>query len=262
MNDYSLSNTLPFALQQGIKAFQETKADVAAKKTAKAAQQQALERQGVMDQRYAQEQTTKKGEFDQNLALKRQEIDASKANKALQAGNFNANQLRDEFNTASKPFQTIVPMYQNIRESAITKNPTPQSDMKLIYAYMKILDPTSTVREGEYATAQNAGSIPDAVRNQWNKLQTGEKLQPTQRQQFATSALEAFRSANQMQGQHMKRYSDLATKMGVDPNQVTYDYARDFAGDLAPGAVLPWMQEQQDPERAEYETLKAKAAMK
>jgi hypothetical protein len=161
---------------------------------------------------------------------------------ASKTGVFNANQLRDEFNQNSKPFMTVVPMYQNIKESASSKNPTPQSDMKLIYAFMKLNDPTSTVREGEYATAQNAGSVSDSILNQYNRLLKGEKLQPDQRRQFADSALEMFRSANQMQGQHMKRYGDLATQMKVDPNQVIYDYARDFAGDLAPDAQLPWRQ--------------------
>ena len=40
--------------------------------------------------------------------------------------------------------------------------PDAAGDMALIFSYMKMLDPNSTVREGEYATAQDAGSIPHA----------------------------------------------------------------------------------------------------
>jgi hypothetical protein len=35
--------------------------------------------------------------------------------------------------------------------------PNAQGDMAMIYAFMKMLDPGSVVRESEYATAQNAG---------------------------------------------------------------------------------------------------------
>jgi hypothetical protein len=34
---------------------------------------------------------------------------------------------------------------------------------------MKMLDPTSVVREGEFATAQNAASIPIKIVNMYNK---------------------------------------------------------------------------------------------
>ena len=34
------------------------------------------------------------------------------------------------------------------------KNPTSTNDQALIYAFAKAMDPTSSVREGEYATVQ------------------------------------------------------------------------------------------------------------
>ena len=41
--------------------------------------------------------------------------------------------------------------------------PSGASDIALLYGYMKVLDPGSTVREGEFATASNAGGIPDKI---------------------------------------------------------------------------------------------------
>lgn len=160
---------------------------------------------------------------------------AANAEKMLgQTGTKNANMLRDEFNTVSKPFMTIVPMYQNIRAAATTPTPTAATDMGLIFSYMKILDPNSTVREGEYATAANAGSIPDAIRNQYNRLKDGEKLQPRQRMDFYKSAQQAFKGASDIQAQHIKRYTNLAQRQKVDPQDVVYDFGADFAGDFAP----------------------------
>jgi hypothetical protein len=49
------------------------------------------------------------------------------------------------------------------------KNPSPYGDIAAVYTFMKALDPTSTVREGEYATAKNAGGISESLRNIVNK---------------------------------------------------------------------------------------------
>ncbi|MDO4713960.1 MAG: hypothetical protein Q4B28_04950 [bacterium] len=65
-------------------------------------------------------------------------------------------QLRKEFNNLPeiKNFKTVQGMYNTVK-SASTLG-TAAGDMSLIFAYMKILDPNSTVRESEYANAQNA----------------------------------------------------------------------------------------------------------
>ncbi len=169
--------------------------------------------------------------FQEKLMLQQQQREQNKANKQMadsqkneQRSQFSANQFRDEFNQKSKQFEIIAPMYKNVIASATTPNPTAATDMGLIFSYMKILDPNSTVREGEYATAANAGSIPDAIRNQFNRVKDGEKLQPGQRSNFAKSAQMAFKSASGIQNQHISRYTDLAKRKGVDPRDVVYDY--------------------------------------
>ena len=50
------------------------------------------------------------------------------------------------------------------------------SQIGLIFSYMKMLDPSSTVREGEYATAQNTVGVPDKIRNIYNKTIDGSFL--------------------------------------------------------------------------------------
>jgi len=48
--------------------------------------------------------------------------------------------------------------------------------ISMVYKFMKSLDPTSVVREGEFATAANSGGVPDKVYNYYNKLLEGEIL--------------------------------------------------------------------------------------
>lgn len=68
------------------------------------------------------------------------------------------------------------------------KEPTAANDLALIFNYMKVLDPGSAVREGEFATAQNAAGVPEQVRNLFNKAMEGTRLSQDQRQKFAETA--------------------------------------------------------------------------
>ena len=53
---------------------------------------------------------------------------------------------------------------------------------------MKMLDPGSTVREGEFATAQNTTGIPGRIVNAYNNARTGERLNPAQKKEFTSQA--------------------------------------------------------------------------
>ena len=53
---------------------------------------------------------------------------------------------------------------------------------------MKALDPTSVVREGEFALAEQAAGVDDRVLNIYNKLIEGERLPPKQMDQFIETA--------------------------------------------------------------------------
>jgi hypothetical protein len=65
---------------------------------------------------------------------------------------------------------------------------TPAADIALIMKYMKALDPTSVVREGEFKTLGNAGSLPTQVQNWYNSYATGNKLTPEVRKEIKSSA--------------------------------------------------------------------------
>lgn len=84
---------------------------------------------------------------------------------------------------AVKDHQLLRVAYEKIKGYA-TGEQTPAKDMGLIFNYMKMLDPGSTVREGEYATVEQARNISDNIRMLYNKALAGVKLTETQRQQY------------------------------------------------------------------------------
>jgi hypothetical protein len=94
--------------------------------------------------------------------------------------------IYDDFMKNTKGEQTILNGHKQLQ--AIAADPSAAGDISLIFSYMRMLDPLSVVREGEFATAQNAASVPDRVRNAYNKALKGERLNPDQRKDFINTA--------------------------------------------------------------------------
>ena len=117
-----------------------------------------------------------------------------------------------------KNFRTIENQGRTIL--ALSKKPSAQNDIAMIFSYMKMLDPTSVVREGEFATAQNAAGVPDQIRNAFNKAQNGQRLNPQQRQEMVKSAREVFLSARETYNNRAEQFRSYATDNGVEPDRV------------------------------------------
>lgn len=148
--------------------------------------------------------------------------------------------MRKEFTNQSGDFIKVRDAYNKI--SATASNPSPAGDMALIFNYMKMLDPGSTVREGEYATAQNAGSIPDRVWAQYNKAVAGESLAPPQRSDFLKQSKNLYDSQLKTQKALEKTYKDLAARAGFNPDDVAPDLASQDPGGVSGPAESPVIQ--------------------
>jgi hypothetical protein len=133
----------------------------------------------------------------------------------------NEGDLRKEFTTQMKPFTELGQAFRKIEATAL--NPSTAGDISLVYNFMKILDPGSTVMQGEQATATNAGSIPERIRAQYNKALTGEGFTPEIRQDFYSQARNLIESQRELQQDIAARYSAIATQNKLNPNQVVFD---------------------------------------
>jgi len=103
------------------------------------------------------------------------------------------------------------------------KQDSAAGDLSAIFTYMKVLDPTSVVREGEQATAANARGIPDAVRNTYNNLMTGERLTPKQRDDFTNTAIKLFSNNQQSIDSLKNNINQTILPRGIDPKDVFID---------------------------------------
>ena len=103
---------------------------------------------------------------------------------------------------------------------ASTAEPSGANDLALIFGYMKTIDPTSVVREGEFANAENTGGIPQRIWNIYNKVKDGVRLTATQRENFLQSATLQVRPYLINQERLEGNYRDLATNYKLNPSLV------------------------------------------
>lgn len=152
---------------------------------------------------------------------------ASRAQSAAQMAAMLNNQkqsletdLRKEV-TGSQPVKDLK-LIQTMADKAVAaaKNPSAAGDISMIYAYMKLLDPNSSVRESEYASAANAGGVPDKLRAKFNAIRDGERLAPAQRADFLNQ-IQGLVDANKKSAAEVTdRYRGIAEKKHIDPNMV------------------------------------------
>jgi hypothetical protein len=127
-------------------------------------------------------------------------------------------QLGDDYRNESQGFRVQEGSFRSLLTAA--KQPSAAGDLSIIFSYMKLLDPPSSVREGEQATAQNAAGIPAQVRNWYNRVMTGERLAPEQRNDFVKQAFGIYTSASEGQKRVTADYLKRATMLGVPPELV------------------------------------------
>jgi hypothetical protein len=133
----------------------------------------------------------------------------------------NESTLLTKYLTQAKDYISVRDAFSRIQTSA--KKPSAAGDLSLIFNYMKMLDPNSTVREGEFANAQNAGSAWNAVGASYNKIMSGERLTEAQRKDFLEQSKGLYDSQKKLHQQTQKTFRDMATRDKLNPDNVAPD---------------------------------------
>lgn len=88
--------------------------------------------------------------------------------------------------------------YEVIKSSAADNSGA--GDVALVTAFMKMLDPGSVVRETEFANARDTAGLLEQLKNQAQKVQTGQFLGTEQRAAFSRLAKKYLDAAKKQQG--------------------------------------------------------------
>jgi len=119
--------------------------------------------------------------------------------------------LRKEFNNLQevKDARDVMTSFNKILASS---NWTAAWDMSMIFAYMKMLDPSSVVREWEFASAQNTAWIPERILNYYNNARNWTRLSTSQRSDFINIAQQFLTSYVERYNQLLNQYKSYAVE--------------------------------------------------
>ena len=106
---------------------------------------------------------------------------------------------------------------------------TPIGDVAGATKIMKLLDPGSVVRESELAIAMQAAGRMDRLQNYFNNMITGEKLTPTQREDFKALANELYAAAGDAYNKKRAEYEQFGQAYGF----------KNLSTALGPAANIP-----------------------
>jgi hypothetical protein len=146
-----------------------------------------------------------------------------------------AGELRDEFNALTKDFRAV----QDAHTKITTTAPTGAGDMSLLYNYVKLLDPTSVVRESEFAAAAASGSFGERVQTAVNKVMTGQRLSTDLRKDFITEANNLYKAQKVGADRIKDQYTNMAKRAKLNPEDVIVDYAAPAAPAASVAAKTP-----------------------
>ena len=143
--------------------------------------------------------------------------------------------MRKEFSRESDTWRQSRDAFDRMQAA----QPTGPGDISLLTSYMKLLDPQSVVREGEFATASNAGGVPDRIRGMYNQLVRGKgQLTPELRAQFRSQAAALIEPQRQNQLRREQAYGGMVARAGMTQADVIQDYLGPYREGL-PVAEMP-----------------------
>lgn len=124
----------------------------------------------------------------------------------------NTLKLRGDFRSelTYKAFQEVESAYSQINKGLDAKSPA--GDLAAATKFMKLLDPTSVVRESELAMAMAATGALDRLYNYAKMLTTGEKLTPNQREDFRKLSNDFYSTAYTQYNTKRDEYVDIAKR--------------------------------------------------
>jgi len=170
-------------------------------------------------------------------------LDAVKADIAATKETFDrASKLRGEIAKASTDFRKQEGAWTRVQASAV--DPSPAGDLALIFNFMKVLDPGSTVREGEFAQVGAAGNLPTQAQRFFDQWATGQKLTSGQRKDVVDRAGKLFNAAEKSNKRDVRRFVSIGKQFGVTKDNLL---GAELPGTAESDAIQPQQQIQPQP---------------
>lgn len=191
--------------------------------------------------------------------IKAEKVKPPKAPKAP-----DATPLRKEFDALPevKEYKGVYGAFEKVSLAAKSNEGkgTPAGDLALIYAFNKILDYGSAVKEAEFANAQAAGSLLQKSEAAVKQVTGGTRLTDEQRADFVAQAKNVASAGRTLYEKAVKRYQGFASKKGLAPDDVAQDVGEVGATPETPPADAKGLVPAIDPETGDTIMVTPKTA--
>lgn len=176
----------------------------------------------------------------QNISMKLMELGQK---PKLSAGDIKG--INSDITTLKKDADV---MYGAARDlQTIRENATPAAQLAAIFKYMKALDPTSVVREGEQVMLQRTGGVFDTVGNYINQLNNGSRLNAKQLKDLTNTAKRlsnaSAESVNKSLDDYLGTYGDTLSeeqrKLFQNRKLKTFDVGAAEKDEVSKGSQMP-----------------------
>jgi hypothetical protein len=113
----------------------------------------------------------------------------------------------DKIQEGTRQAETVLTL---LNDPSIAKDPTKQ--VSLVFAFGKMLDPESVVRESEYALISNARGAFDSILQKPEQIKTGARLTPQQLDSMRQVANQLFAGSSQRRNDLYDYYRGIASR--------------------------------------------------
>jgi hypothetical protein len=132
-----------------------------------------------------------------------------------------SNTLRDDYNKDLSNIQWPVIQATMAKIQVSSKDHSPAGDLSLIFSYMRLLDPSSAVREQEFRNAETAAPLLQKYGlEKYARVWRGERLTPDQRADFVARAKEIYSEIKTQKSELDSLYRGRAKRWGVNVEDV------------------------------------------
>lgn len=130
-------------------------------------------------------------------------------------------ELRNHVDVLLKDYYAVRDAIGRIEASGA--EPSAAGDLALITAFMKMLDPTTGVRDVEFKNAATAGGFLEQIKARFGYVESGERLSDDMRKDLLTRSRKLYEQYEKDYGQVKQQYRDLTTRLGGDPANVVLE---------------------------------------
>jgi len=110
------------------------------------------------------------------------------------------------------------------RMAASATEASPAGDLALIYNFMKLLDPGSTVMQGEFENTARAGGYGERIQGYVENLQRGTTLTPGQRADFLDRARSLYQTSADDYNRARDQYVSIADQYKFNVDRTVPDF--------------------------------------